>query len=437
MTAPDRAGWRRVDARLWPILALGTVLAWYGARKLQIHWAGWGTGYDVNVYQSYAQQWGTGRAPYLDFQPEYPPGALLIFLVPLLFGGMSEYHHDFSLFMQVFDLAACLLVLGYATYRRPGQWLVPALVVLLYLLVTAALFPVLYMRFDLAPATITAAAVYFAVRKRTAVSSVLLGVAGAVKLWPFALVPLWLGLAFGRGSARKAVACAVWIGVGGLLASALFLPRAGWDVLAFLKYHEARGIQIETTWSTIALLLNKLGVASVHPEHNYGAFHLAGPVASFFSTVSMPMTVLAALLPQVVWFFANRRDPEARERRFAFAALATALGFMIAGKVLSPQFMLWIAPLLPLVAEGPVAAVLAVVMAALTTVVYPYLSPALEQRAPGHGWALLSVGSRNILLIGWYLAMTMRGGGLSLRPRLARAESPVPAKALPSEQAAD
>jgi hypothetical protein len=426
MTGTSGVGWRKVDAWLTPVLLVATVALWYGVRQLQIHYAGWGTGYDVNVYQNYAQQWGAGRAPYVEFQPEYPPGALVIFLAPLLFGGQGDYHPNFSLWMGLFDLTSCLLVLAYARTRRPAEWLVPMLLTGLYLLITAALFPVLYMRFDLAPATITAAALYFAARKKTGLSGFLLGVAGAVKLWPFALVPLWMGLAFGRGGLRKAGSSASWIGAGALAASALFLPRAGWEVLGFLKYHEARGIQIETTWSTIALLLNKLGLASVHPEHNYGAFHLAGPVAALFSSISMPMTVLAALLPQVVWFVAVRNDREARERRFGYAVLGTALGFMIAGKVLSPQFMLWIAPLLPLVVEGPTSALLALAMAILTTVVYPYLSPALEQRAPGHGWALLSVGTRNILLIGWYMAMTIRCGGFSLRGLRVRSPLRVP-----------
>jgi hypothetical protein len=424
MTAPRRS-FSRLPTKLAPVFVVASVLAWLAARVLQIRYAGWGTGYDVNVYQNYAQSWASGRAPYVDFQPEYPPGALLIFLLPWLFGGASDYHHDFSVSMALFDLAACLLVLQTMRALRPGRWLSPMLAVGLYLLVTAALFPVVYMRFDLAPAAITLLAVYLAVRRRAATSGAVLGLAGAVKLWPFALVPLFVGLSFRRGGIRKAAASAIGIGIGGLGACALFLPRAGWEVLGFLKYHEARSIQIETTWSTIALILNKAGLASVHPEHNYGAFHLAGPLASTFSTVSMPMTVLAALLPQAVWFFMGRGRRDQQEDRFRYAVIATALGFMIAGKVLSPQFMLWIAPLLPLVAEGPVSAIAAILMAALTTVVYPYLSPALEQREPGHGWALFSVGSRNLLLIGWYLAMTARAGGLSLRP--ARSAKPLEA----------
>ena len=99
------------------------------------------------------------------------------------------------------------------------------------------------------------------------------------------------------------------------------------------------------------------------------------------------------------------------------AVFGGTVGFLIAGKVLSPQYMLWIAPLLPLVANGFVGSFLALTTAVLTTVVYPYLSPALEQRAPGHGWALLAIGSRNLLLLGWYGVACFRAAGFRLRSK--------------------
>ena len=104
---------------------------------------------------------------------------------------------------------------------------------------------------------------------------------------------------------------------------------------------------------------------------------------------------------------------------------------MIAGKVLSPQFMLWIAPLLPLAVEGVAGSLFALATMALTTVVYPYLSPALEQREPGHGWALFAIGTRNLLLVGWYFLSLYRVlGGLKLAiPQLSnlwRARDPRP-----------
>jgi hypothetical protein len=393
------------------------VAAWIVVRALQVRFLGWGTGYDVSLYAQYGRQFGSGAAPYTEFNPEYPPGALPIFLLPLLWGGAADYTRAFAIEMACFDLASAVLVLRVAELRDGLRSFRPILLSLLYILMTAALFPVLYTRFDLVPGALVLAAVYVLHRRRLGGSALLLGMAGAVKLWPFALVPIWLGVGARRYKWKGAVLAAFCIAAGAVLAALPALPRAGWETLSFLKYHAARGIQIETTWSTVALVAGKLGIAVVHPEHNFGAFHVGGRLPAAFAAASMPLMVLMALMPQslaVVRALTHRKGNDL-ERVVDYAVFGGTVGFLVAGKVLSPQFMLWIAPLFPLVVQGPAGALLALVTAVLTTVVYPYLSPALEQREPGHGWALLAVGSRNLLLLGWYVAATLRAAGFRWR----------------------
>jgi hypothetical protein len=319
--------------------------------------------------------------------------------------------------MACFDLAACLLVFFTTGIGEARNSFRPPLCALLYIATTAALFPVLYSRFDLVPGTLVLAAVYCQRVQSRRWAAVLLGVAGCVKLWPFALVPLFSLWNARRKGLRSVLSSGTWIAIGAVLAALPLLPRAGTNVFTFLKYHATRGIQLETTWSTLSLVLGRFGIAEVHPEHNFGAFHVGGRLPSLFATLSMPLTVVVALAPQVVALSRRLRHDEVEGRTFEHATLATVAGFMIAGKVLSPQFMLWIAPLLPLAVEGPAGAFFTLMIGALTTAVYPYLSPALEQRAPGHGYALLAVGARNLVLIGWYGAFFVRAlGALRLRP---------------------
>jgi hypothetical protein len=403
-------------AKTWERYSVVLVIAmWLAIRALGVTYLGWGSGYDVNLYAQYGAQFGSGASAYTDFHPEYPPGALPIFLFPLLWGGSANYARSFAMEMACFDLAAAVLVLR-CVQLRGGHWLRPVLVSLLYILITAALYPVLYTRFDLVPGALVLGAVYCLHRQRLSGSALLLGIAGAVKLWPFALVPIWLGVGMRRKGLKGSISSGLWIAAGAILAALPVLPRAGWEALSFLKYHAARGIQIETTWSTVALLAGKLGIAVVQPEHNYGAFHVAGRLPAVFAALSMPLMVLFALAPQALALFrltAQRRSQE-WERSLDYVVFSGAVGFLIAGKVLSPQYMLWIAPLFPLVVDGLVGSSLALATAVLTTVVYPYLSPALEQRAPGHGWALLAVGGRNLLLLGWYGATILRAAGFRL-----------------------
>jgi uncharacterized membrane protein len=304
---------------------------------------------------------------------------------------------------------------------------------LLYIAVTAGLYPVLYTRFDLVPGTLTLGAVYCHRLRRTRWAGILLGAAGAVKLWPLALVPLFVGWDAKRKGFRHVVEAGTFIAIGAVGAAAPLLPRAGMAVFGFLKYHAARGIQIETTWASASLILSRLGIADVQPEHNFGAFHVAGRLPSVLAALSMPLTVLFGLAPQIVALVGRFRQREEGERAFEHAALAGVLGFMIAGKVLSPQFMLWIAPLMPVAVEGPAGALGTLLIGGLTTAVYPYLSPALEQRAPGQGWALLCVGARNLLLIVWYFTFFLRAFGPLRVGRSSFARAPLPASS-PSQE---
>jgi hypothetical protein len=129
---------------------LASALAWVVVRYIQLTYAGPGTGYDVGLYHGYARSWASGGVPYVDFQPEYPPGALLVFLLPLFW--TADYARSFAIEMALFDLAACLVVVAWARRLFPESWRAPWQQLIVYLSMTAALYPVLYTRFDLAPA---------------------------------------------------------------------------------------------------------------------------------------------------------------------------------------------------------------------------------------------------------------------------------------------
>ena len=93
----------RSSARGSLLLPVAAIAAWVIVRYLQLKYAGPGIGYDSGLYQSYARSWGAGGTPYVDFHPEYPPGALPIFLLPLLMGG-PDYARNFAIEMAAFDL---------------------------------------------------------------------------------------------------------------------------------------------------------------------------------------------------------------------------------------------------------------------------------------------------------------------------------------------
>jgi hypothetical protein len=392
----------RASLRGTLVLTFAAIAAWVLVRYLQLKYAGPGIGHDASLYHGYARSWGSGATPYVDFRPEYPPGALPIFLIPLLMGG-PDYLRNFAIEMAAFDLATCLVVVAWSRRLHPEEPYRQVQALVVYLLMTAALYPVLYTRFDLAPAAIAMGGLYLNYLNRWRTGLFLLGLAGAVKLWPFALLLVPLVLAYRRGRWPRLLEAGAWAAAGMLAPVALLVPRAGWSVLNFLQYHAARGIEIGATWSTAALVLNLLGLVPAQVEHDFGAFHVKGSAASLFAAVSMPALVVMALAPQIRAAWTIRRGEDAVGRVGLAASAASVLGFMIAGKVLSPQFALWLVPFLPLVMDRPISSILAVASAALTTAEYPFLAAALEMLAPGHAKAVMIVGFRNVLLVALYV----------------------------------
>jgi hypothetical protein len=200
------------------------------------------------------------------------------------------------------------------------------------------------------------------------------------------------------------------------LSSLPVLPILGDRVASAARYHANRGLQIESTWATLVLVLDRFGLAEAKIEESFGAVQVAGRLPSILCAVSLPVSLLLVAVPTIAlartwWRTGVRRDAGApvfaggaeAASRLEHATLAVVLGCMVAGKVLSPQFVLWVAPLLALAATGLSSGMLGFSTAALTTEVYPYLYPALMNQAPGHDCALLALTARNALLIGWYV----------------------------------
>jgi hypothetical protein len=380
--------------------------AWLLVRATQVGLAGWGSGSDVNLFLSYARRWVAGGVPYVDFPVEYPPGALPLFVIPLLVGRPGDYARAFAFEMGAFDLIALLVVVARARQLRPRTATFVAQAAAVYLLMTAALFPVLYTRFDLAPAALTLAALHLAYGRHEVAGAALIGAAGMVKAWPWALVPILVLKARRAGSARHALLTAAAAGLGAMVIAAPLWPHEGRALAGVVGFHRARGLEIESTWATLAFVLDLLHVAPARLRYEFGAFHLTGGVAGTMALVAPAATAVCALIP-IVWAWRNGLggEPDHRGAVGFQAAAATVLGLLITWKVLSPQYAIWLAPLVSLAATDMPAIAASLSAAVLTTVSYPYVASALEMRAPGHGIAVLCVGLRNALLVGLYVAM--------------------------------
>ncbi len=118
-----------------------------------------------------------------------------------------------------------------------------------------------------------------------------------------------------------------------------------------------RGLEVESLGGGILLVLDRLGLHSVTlRDEAPGSRDAVGTLADAVAVVSS-LAVVAAVL-YVAWVYLRGR----RDRVLACAAAVTA--FVAFNKVLSPQYVAWLVPLVP--AAGLVASGVLVVVLALT-----------------------------------------------------------------------
>jgi uncharacterized membrane protein len=309
------------------VAATALVAAVWGA--LHVGWYGRGQIVDYGVYQHYGDAIEGGAVPYRDFRLEYPPAALPVFVLPSLLSRFN-YQHMFQL-----EMALCLVAIVLAVFLLAG----PA-AALLAGLAPLALGSVVLSRFDLWPAALVAWGLVTLLSRRFTLSAVLLGTAVAAKLWPAVLVPfiiVWLFHNYGRRMA------ATWTGYTALIAAVWFLPFTLLSPNGVgHTFHEqfARPLQIESLGGAILIALHNVFDTPLGRIDSFGSQNLAGPGTHLVATLS---TVLGAFALLAVWLLYVRSDAsDTTLILYCAAAVATLLAF---GKVFSPQFLIWLIPL--------------------------------------------------------------------------------------------
>jgi uncharacterized membrane protein len=321
MSGPTRARWSRPDDRI--AVALGAATVFLCSWVLVHHWF-WSRGVLVDwpIYQTYgAAIVHSHVVPYRDFPVEYPPGAIPVFVLPAWLGG--DYATTFEWVMFVCGLA---LVVVTALWLRPSAALY------------AALAPVLagsliLSRFDLWPALLATAALAAFLHDRHAVGWALLAGAVSAKLWPGVLVPPALVWSHRRGHLRAVLAGAAVL----VLVVGPFALVAPHGVYESLRGQADRPLQVESLGAALFTTFGHPHVVSSH-----GSQGVAGHdgVAAVFA--------VAQIVAVVALWIAFARGPATPDRlvRYSVAGVAAFVAF---SKVLSPQYLLWLIPLVPLV----------------------------------------------------------------------------------------
>lgn len=303
---------------------------------------------DTPLYEQYGDKMLDGAVPYRDFDLEYPPAALPSFLLP---AASDRYRRWFDREML---FCASLLLVGVALSLRalgasPRRF-VPALA--LVALAPLLLGSVVLSRFDMWPAALVALALAALLWERLWLAAPLLGLAIGAKLWPVVLLPLAVLWLRGRRGAWFAA------GVTGVV-TAVFAPFAviaPGGVWQSVETQLTRPLQLESLGGALLVASHHLfgtGIEIVTQQSQ----NVTGTWARVLAIALTVLTVAGLLLVYRRFARGTRTADE------LVAACAAAVAMLLAfGKVFSPQFMVWLLPLVPLVPSATAGLLLALTL---------------------------------------------------------------------------
>jgi hypothetical protein len=310
---------------------------------------------DVRAYGAKVERMFQGELPYRDVAIEYPPGSVPFTLIPaLLVGTGPGYRLTFALEMILVDALGLYAAWRLARAADRGRTRIP----LAYVLGMVIIGPLLVLRFDLIPAVCVLLAAALAAEGRAGPSAAALGYGAAAKLFPAVLAPLLvLGLVPAQGW-RRALRRTVppfLLAFAVTLVPALIVSASG--TVGSLLYHIKRGVQIESLPANLIDLAHLAFGVAARSAYGFGAYDLQSSISGALklaSTVATAATLLGAAW--LVWRRASGPASGGRGLQPADWAGAFAIGvfaFVLPTRVLSPQYLVWLAAPIAGLADRP------------------------------------------------------------------------------------
>jgi Glycosyltransferase family 87 len=349
---------------------------------------------DVHIYERYARELLDGSVPYRDFFVDWPPGAFAVFLPPAAVSG--HYNAAFKVLMAlcgVATLVAVALALVELGASRAHQYAAVAAVALSPL----ALGPISLNTYDAWPALLVIAALALLLAGRDGWAFGLLGLAFVAKLYPLVLLPPAAIYVWRRAGARAAGRAIVVFLAVTIVVLAPFVAVAPDGVWSSFRAQAERSLQVESAGASVLLAADRLDLYHAHIVRASGGIASRDLDGSLPDAVSALTVALEAAAVIAVWLvFAWRRG---RRDLLPLAFAGAVAGFIAFTKVLSPQYLVWLVPLVPLLAGWLGLAASALVGVALVLAQIWFFHYRDVFRVEGIVWLVLV---RDVLLVVLY-----------------------------------
>lgn len=403
---------------LW--LVFGAVHLWLG--YLNLYGPGLPMGDVTYVYLFWVERGLLGNEWVgIDTSWVYPLLALVPMLASYVFGP-DLYGSTWLTIVMMLNAAALVSIIGVQERARH------AAIAWWWMLYLVLLGPIALGRIDAVTVPVALVAVML-IARHPKWGGALLAVGAWIKVWPAGVLLAAVIALRERGAVMAAavgttmVVVAAGLALGG--ASALLTP---------ITEQTGRGLQVEAPISTVWLWAAAAGewAARVYYDEGILTWQVIGDGSAHAAAAMTPLLALVVAVIAVLGLVAVRRGVD-EVVLFPVLALALVMALITVNKVGSPQFATWIAVPVVLGLAGQrwggvsfrVPAALALVIAALTQVVYPVLYANLLSLEVG---MLVVLTLRNLLyvaLLGWAVARLV---ALCCLPVRAAAREIVPAQ---------
>jgi hypothetical protein len=336
---------------------------------------------DLTVYFQYASRMVAGSLPYRDFIVEYPLLFPPLAALPRLFAsGFAGYTVVFVLEMLAFDaLLMWLLIRSTDKVTASLVW---------YTAFFIALFPAVLYRYDLAPTTLAFAAVLAWKNGQAVRGGVLAGSGALLKLFPALVAAPAIVHDFARKQGRP-LRGALALVLTGALGLAVWNAMPGSGLAHFVAYHGGRGIELGSLWAGLSMVLAKCAGLAIECSYDHASYSIVTSWSTALAAATLPFQTAAVAL--LAWRFHRTGG-----RDLMRYAAATLLAFILFGKVLSPQYLVWLMPFLAVLEDRRLARWLFLAAALLTTAVFPVFWSAI---AGFDSVAVVLLNVRNLTLL--------------------------------------
>lgn len=385
---------------------------WWGFAAIHVYFLGWMASFFLsgNTFSDTEQyrQWAmTG------YNPADLHGAISPWVYPVLaqipiflanIAGPGPYLLVWTLIITALN-AAGLFILTRGPRRTTG--IAPAW---WWLFFTVFMGYLSFARVEGITAPIVLVALLYAATRPVA-AGILLSIATWIKVWPAAvLVPIIIA----SNRRLRIIACGATVTAA--VALGTYLSGGLPHILDFLTNQGERGMQLEATFSTPWVWLSVLNIGGSKIADNVAinSTEVYGPGANVAAFMMQPLLVLAAVAGSALLLWALRRGAEAEEL-FLEGALMMTTAFIVFNKVGSPQFIIWLAPV---VIAGlthdwnrwRVPAALLMGIAMTTFVIYPLFYTPLIHANPVMATVLTTRNVLLVVLLWWSVQRTLELG---------------------------